>query len=85
MTAMSYSIPKAGRWSGAVRLLRKARELGGRLLSPARPVLKNLSQIPLTVAAIGCVAAGVFIASTVAGFILLGVMLFVLEHMIADE
>ena len=50
-----------------------------------KPVLANLASIPLTVAGIGCVDTGVFLANTVAGWIVTGLSLVVLEHLIADE
>lgn len=67
----------------------KIRErIGGwaaKVLSPAKPVLKNLASIPLTVAGLGCISAGIFLASTIAGLIVTGVLLMVLEHMAANE
>jgi hypothetical protein len=64
--------------SRAARFLRK-------LAAPAKPVLANLVSIPLTVLGYACVDIGVFKASTVAGWIVTGVTLMVLEHQIADE
>lgn len=49
------------------------------------PSLKNLASMPLTVAGLACVCAGVLLASTVAGLIVTGVLLVVLEFMIADS
>jgi hypothetical protein len=57
----------------------------GRLLCPVKPVLRNLASIPFTVAGWACIDVGVFQAGTVAGFIVTGVTLMVLEHQIADQ
>lgn len=51
----------------------------------ARPALRNLAQVPLTIAGLGCVDAGVILASTVAGLIVTGASLLLLEHIVADE
>lgn len=56
-----------------------------RIASPHRAALANLASIPLTVAGIGCVDAGVFVANTIAGLLVTGVSLILLEHAIADE
>jgi len=66
-------------------LRRQCAAAAARLLSPARPVLRNLAAIPFTVAGWGCISAAVFLASTIAGLAALGVILMVLEHQIADE
>lgn len=55
------------------------------VFSPHKASLSRLADIPLTVAGAGCVAAGVFLASAVAGFIVLGFSLVLLEYLIADE
>lgn len=70
---------------GVHRLRAAARGLLTRLLTPARPVLRNAAAIPLTIAGWGCVAACVFELNTIAGLGVLGVILMVLEHQIADE
>lgn len=60
---------------------------GGALsvFAPHKASLSKLADTPLTVAGAGCVAAGVFLASTIAGLVILGVVLVLLEHMIADS
>lgn len=56
-----------------------------RLLRPTKPVLVNAASIPLTVAGWGCIAAAVFTWNVTAGLAVLGGVLMVLEHQIADE
>lgn len=73
---------RSARWH---QIRRGAAGCAARLLSPARPVAANLAAIPFTVAGWGLIAAGVFAVSTVAGLIVSGVILMVLEHQIADE
>jgi hypothetical protein len=70
---------------GFARLLRRGNRFVTGLLTPARPVLANLASIPLTVAGWACIDAGMFAANTVAGLIVTGITLMVLEHQIADE
>lgn len=70
------------RWAGrAVSVLGKA---AASILRPHKASLVRLTDIPLTVAGLGCVDAGVFTASTIAGWIVTGLSLVVLEHLIAD-
>ncbi len=66
-------------------LLRKAAAVVSGWLRPARPVLANLAASPLTAAGLACVDAGVFTASVTAGWIVTGLSLMVLEHVLADE
>jgi hypothetical protein len=63
----------------------KTRSGASRSAHAARPVLLNVLSIPLTIAGVGCIDAGVFMANTIAGMIFTGVSLIVLEHLIADE
>lgn len=70
--------------SSARRVIPPLRQLLTRL-APVVPVLKNLVSIPLTVAGIGCIDCGVFLANTIAGFIVTGLSLMWLEHLLADE
>ena len=78
------AFPRPRRAARAERHLRKLTAVAARL-SPAKPVWANLASIPLTVAGLGCVDTGVFLASSVAGWIVTGLSLVLLEHMIADE
>lgn len=55
------------------------------VLHRAMPVGRNLAQVPFTVAGIACVDVGVFVASAVAGWIVTGLSLILLELLIADE
>lgn len=83
MTVITAPLSRGKTRTSAV--MTHARKFFAKILSPARPALLNLVSIPLTVAGIGFIDTGVFIASTVAGWIVTGVSLLVLEHMIADE
>jgi hypothetical protein len=65
--------------------LGRARTVAGRLLAPARPVLANAAQIPLTIAAYGCLASAAFLFDTLVGLASTAVLLIVLEHQLADE
>lgn len=72
----------------ALRLRQRAKQAASKalgLLRPARPVAVNLLASPLTVAGLACADIGVFTASVTAGWIITGLSLFVLEHVIADE
>lgn len=80
------ALPARGRrWGQARKLRAHAVAAAARLLTPAKPVLRNLAAIPFTVAGWAMIAAGVFEVSMVAGLICGGVILMVLEHQIADE
>lgn len=48
------------------------------------PVISNALQIPLTIAGWASITTAVFLFSTVIGLIVLGVVLMILEHQIAD-
>lgn len=78
----AYPGVRGRRLSGRLRSLGRA---AGRWLSPAKPVLANLAASPLFVSGLACVDAGVFLASTIAGLIVTGGSLILLEHVIADE
>ncbi len=69
----------------AIHPLRRLRQIAEKLMTPAKPVLVNLASIPFTFAGLGCIDCGVFFASTIAGFIITGISLIVLEHLAADE
>lgn len=56
-----------------------------RLVRPHRAALANLASIPLTVIGAACIDIGVFTASVIAGWIITGLSLVLLEHLIADE
>lgn len=78
----AHRLPRVRARLHPFRVLRNAAE---KLMTPAKPVLVNLASIPLTVAGIGLIDVGVFYASTIAGFIITGITLIVLEHLAADE
>jgi hypothetical protein len=52
--------------------------------APASSVLVRAFQMPLTLAAYGCIDYGVFTANTIAGWIVTGISLMVLELQLAD-
>lgn len=80
----SYAVPRSRRFEN--KFARLADVLLGFVRGFRLPVsAKNLASMPLTVAGIGCVAAGVFLWSLIAGLIFLGVALIVLEYLIADD
>ena len=54
-------------------------------LRPGRVVLASVASVPLTTIGLACIDYGVFLASQVAGFIVTGISLILLEHVIADE
>ena len=56
-----------------------------RLIKPFIPAAQNLAAIPLTIAGLGCIDAGVFFASFIAGLIITGLSLILIEHLGADE
>jgi len=54
-------------------------------LRPGRAALASVASVPLTTIGLACIDYGVFLASQVAGFIVTGISLILLEHVIADE
>lgn len=65
--------------------LRKLLAPAARFLHPAKPVLRNLASIPLTVAGFCCFDVAAVIWDPLVGIASAGVLLIVLEHLIADE
>lgn len=47
--------------------------------------VRNLASMPLTLGGFGCIDAGVFMINMIAGVIVTGVLLLVLEHIAADS
>ncbi len=74
---------RGAKWLRRVRDLARTTVVSA--LRPAKPVLANLATIPLTVAGFGCLDAAAFMWNTIAGLAAAGVLLIVLEHLIADE
>jgi hypothetical protein len=64
---------------------RKARPVLAKFLRPARAPLANLAQVPLTFCGFACLAAAALWWNPVAGLACTGVLLIVLEHVIADD
>lgn len=81
------SLPVARRaghsWSFRVPAI--AREIAVKLMRPARPVLANAAQIPLTITAYGCLSSAAFLFDTLVGLASTAVLLIALEHQLADE
>jgi hypothetical protein len=80
----AVTAPSGGSLIGRIPLAPLSRFLS-RLARPARPALANLASVPLHAAGLACVDVGVFTASPVAGWIITGLSLIWLEHVIADE
>lgn len=86
MVALPALGQRARRWSFRVpRLVSGLRAMAVRLVQPHRAALGNLASMPLTVTGVGCIDCGVFLASTIAGWIVTGLSLVLVEHLIADE
>jgi len=79
------SRPDAPRRAWLAPRLARARAAAARLVRPARPVLANAAQIPLTITAYGCLATAAFRFDTLVGLASTAVLLIVLEHQLADE
>lgn len=79
---ISKRIQRAGRPSQVFNNLRSAVTS---FVRPAKPVLKNAASIPLTIAGLGCFAAGVFLINPIAGLMVLCPVLVLIEHMIAED
>ncbi len=66
-------------------LLRPLSRRAARALKPARPAVANLASMPLHVAGLGCVDFAAFHLAHGWGWLVTGVSLMWLEHVIADE
>lgn len=88
MTTITYSQPrhKRGRLTVMLRAVKGATASAAtRVVSPHRAALKNLASIPLTVAGTGCVDFAAFHLAHGWGWLVTGLSLVALEHLIADE
>jgi len=56
----------------------------GALIQPHKAALGRLVEIPLTVAGVGCVDTAAWTVTAGVGWLVTGVSLFLLEHLIAD-
>ena len=56
-----------------------------RAITPARPVLRNAAQCPLSIAGTGLADLAAFHLGTGWGLLITGASLWLIEHMIADE
>lgn len=65
--------------------LRSVSRAASRLVKPVRPVAANLASVPLTVAGLGCMDFAAFHLAHGWGWLVTGVSLMWLEHVIADE
>lgn len=79
---ISERIQRTGRTAQVFKSLRSAVTS---FVRPAKPALKNAAAIPLTIAGLGCVTAGVFLINPIAGLMVLGPVLVLIEHMIAED
>ena len=85
VAARRPSFPRA-RWRPRLRpLARSAARAAGRLLAPARPVAANLASVPLHVAGLGCIDFAAFHLAHGWGWLITGLSLIWVEHVIADE
>lgn len=87
MAALAPSVPVVGRrLRGAARsVLRVAKAAVVKAATPHRAALANLKAIPLTVLGAVCVDFAAFHYIHMIGWVVTGVSLVVLEHLIADE
>ena len=86
MTAQPWLVPKRVPAQDSVRS--RAGKSTGKVLGwlrPGKAALASLLSVPLTAIGLACIDYGVFLASQVAGFIVTGISLILLEHVIADE
>lgn len=74
---------REGLLSARLRYSRKFREAAKSAAHAS--ATSNLLSIPLTVAGFGCIDAAAFVGNLIAGLVVTGVSLVVLEHLIADE
>jgi len=54
-------------------------------VSPHKASLVRLTEIPLTVMGAGCIDAAAFVGNLIAGLVVTGITLVLLEHVIADD
>lgn len=78
------AFPRA-RWQRLRPLSRKMARAAARMLAPARPVAANIAQVPLHVAGLGCIDFAAFHLAHGWGWLVTGISLIWLEHVIADE
>lgn len=76
---------RRARWPRLRPLSRKLTRAAGRLLAPARPAAANLASVPLHVAGLACIDFAGFHLAHGWGWLITGVSLIWLEHVIADE
>lgn len=78
--------PRMLPWLGKAigQLLHGAGATAAALMKPHRASLARLADIPLTAAGVALSDVGVFRAAAVAGFIVTGLSLVLVEHLIAD-
>ena len=85
VAARRPSVPRA-RWRPRIRpLARAAVRVAARLLAPARPVAANLASVPLHVAGLASIDFAAFHWAHSWGWLVTGVSLIWVEHVIADE
>lgn len=77
-------IPAAAR-SGVRAAASHLATLARRAVTPHRAALTNLADIPLTAAGTGCIDYAAWHLGTGWGWLVTGISLLVLEHLIADD
>lgn len=78
--------PRAPRIRAAARTTARAMAaLGRRAIAPHRASLANLARVPFTLAGAGCVDYAAFHVASGLGWLITGISLVLLEHVIADE
>lgn len=82
LVSLSERIERTGRPSQAFNVLRS---VVAALVHPTTPALKNAASIPLTLIGLGCVVSAVFLLNVIAGLMVLGPVLILIEHILADE
>lgn len=89
MTAILQDVaPRTGRtravWAAVARTGRAVAAVAGALVSPHKAAVARLVEIPLTVVGVGCVDTAAWTVAAGLGWLVTGVSLFLLEHLIAD-
>lgn len=78
-------MPRLGT-SGRLRTARRwVTAAAAKALSPHKASLVRLTEIPLTVMGAGCIDAAAFVGNTIAGLVVTGISLIIVEHLIADD
>lgn len=85
MVAALREVPRQTRLKPVTNVVAVVISALSALIRPHKAALSNLLHMPLTVIGYSCVSVGVFTASVIAGWIVTGLLLIVLELQVADE